>query len=260
MSREGKAGYHTESPEKISTWHKYRFVLVILFFVTTYSLVSLLDLNHNFEREHLRRIMESAGVWGFFFFVAIFAKWRYKEQREEVPMSRRVLWGFAMMVLGIVLPGPAFAQKQEVTITSREVVERLTRLEEGQKALAQRLEEVNTNLTKRIEEGDANLTKRIEEGDASLNRRIDDLRAEMNQRFNDVMTLLQIIISALVALVLAIAGAGFVMWRKILAVDAAVQIKIGLDQAVRDQVLHLEQEVGFVKGKLKELSEALGKG
>jgi hypothetical protein len=74
------------------------------------------------------------------------------------------------------------------------------------------------------------------------------------------MTLLQIIISALVALVLAIAGAGFVMWRKILAVDAAVQIKIGLDQAVRDQVLHLEQEVGFVKGKLKELSEALGKG
>jgi uncharacterized protein (UPF0335 family) len=136
-----------------------------------------------------------------------------------------------------IFPAFALAQEQEVTITSREVVERLTRLEEGQKALAQRLEDVNT----------------------SLNKRIDDLRAEMNQRFDDIMTLLQIIISALVALVLAIAGAGFVMWRKILAVDATVQTKIGLDQAVREQVIRLEQEMGFVKGRLRELSEALEK-
>lgn len=89
-----------------------------------------------------------------------------------------------------------------------------------------------------------------------MNRRFDDV----NSRFNDVMTLLQIIVSALVALVLAIAGTGFVMWwRRVLAVDAAVQTKIGLDQAVREQVTRLEQEVGFVKGKLKELSEAVEK-
>lgn len=49
------------------------------------------------------------------------------------------------------------------------------------------------------------------------------------------------------------------MWRKILVVDAAVQTKIGLDQAVREQILHLEQEVGFVKGKLRELAEAMEK-
>jgi ABC-type multidrug transport system fused ATPase/permease subunit len=190
------------------------------------------------------------------------------------------------------LPSLGLAQPRETAVNNREVVERLTRLEEGQKALAQRLEEVNLNLGKRIEEVNANLSKHIEEVNASLNRRIDDLRAEMLQRFeqvdkrfedvskrfedvskrfedvsgrfNDVMTMLQIIVSTLVALVLAIAGAGLVMWRKILTVDAVVQThvqtKIGFDQVVRDQMLHLEQEIGFVKGKLKELSESLGKG
>ena len=53
------------------------------------------------------------------------------------------------------------------------------------------------------------------------------------------------------------------MWRKILQVESSVQIKLGLDQAVREQVVHLEQEVGFVKGKLQELSvtvENMAKG
>jgi hypothetical protein len=157
-------------------------------------------------------------------------------------------------------PCPGFAQQQEAPISNREIVERLTRLEEGQKALAQRLEDMNTNLNKRLEDVNTSLTRRLEDVNTSLNKRIDDLRMEMNQRLNDIMTLLQIIISTLVALVLAIAGAGFVIWRKILAVDATVQTKIGLDQAVREQVLHLEQEIGFVKGKLKELSETVGKG
>ena len=171
---------------------------------------------------------------------------------------RRIL-GLAIALALSAFPPLALAQKQEVPITSREMVERLTRLEEGQKALAQQLGEVNANLNKRIDDVNASLSRRIDDVNTSVNKRIDDLRAEMNQRFNDVMTLLQIIVSTLVALVLAIAGAGFVMWRKILAVDAAVQTKIGLDQAVREQVTRLEQEVGFVKGRLKELVEAIEK-
>ena len=114
---------------------------------------------------------------------------------------------------------------------------------------------MNTTLTKRLDDMNTSVNKRIDDLRAEMNRRFDDV----NSRFNDVMTLLQIIVSTLVALVLAIAGAGFVMWRKILAVDAAVQTKIGLDQAVREQVTQLEQEVGFVKGRLKELAEALEK-
>jgi len=175
---------------------------------------------------------------------------------------------FLLLTLGAI-PSLGVAQTGEATITNRELLERLTRLEEGQKALSQRLEEVNANLNKRSDDLHAEINQRFEQVD----KRFDDLRAEMNKRFeqvdkrfddinsrfNDVMTMLQIIVSALIALVLAIAGGSLVMWRKILTIDAAVQTKIGLDQAVRDQIIRLEQEIGFVKGKLKELSELLSK-
>jgi hypothetical protein len=166
---------------------------------------------------------------------------------------------------------PALAQPerevdQEVTLTSRELVERLVRVEEGQKALAQRLEGVNTGLNQRIDDLRVEMSGRIEDLRVEMsgrindtNKRIDDLRVDMNNRFNDVMTMLQIIVSTLVALVLAIAGAGFIMWRKILAVDAAVQTKVGLDEAVREQVGRLERDMGFLQGKVKELGEALEK-
>jgi ABC-type multidrug transport system fused ATPase/permease subunit len=186
---------------------------------------------------------------------------------------RKTLQALIILVLW-ASPVAALAQGREVPLSNREVAERLTRLEEGQKALAQRLEDVNANLNKRIDDlraemnsrfGDlrAEMNQRFDEVNRrfdDMNRRFDDMNRrfdDMNGRFNNIMTFLQIIVGALVALVLAIAGAGFVMWRKILAVDAAVQVKIGLDQAVREQVLHLEQEVGFVKGRLQELSVAL---
>jgi chaperonin cofactor prefoldin len=190
--------------------------------------------------------------------------------------KRRILFPTFLLAVLCLAPGAALAQQKEAPISNREIAERLLRLEEGQKALAQRLEDVNTNLSKRIEEVNTNLgkriedvntnlskriedvntnlSKRIEDGNASLNKRIDDLRVEMNNRFDDLMAFQQITVSALIALVLAIAGAGFVMWRKILQVDAAVQTTIGLDQAVSNRVSHLEQEIGFVKGKLHELS------
>lgn len=174
---------------------------------------------------------------------------------------RRIL-GLAIALVLWALPTSAAAQKQEVPITSREVTERLTRLEEGQKALAQQLEEVNTSLNKRIDDVNTSLNKRLDDLRAEMNQRFDGVNSrfdDVNNRFNNVMALLQIIISTLVALVLAIAGAGFVMWRKILAVDAAVQTKSGLDQVVREQVTRLEQEVGFVKGRIKELVEAMEK-
>lgn len=167
-------------------------------------------------------------------------------------MAKRLILVQTFLLLALYAsPGPAIAQRQETPIGNREVVERLTRLEEGQKALAQRLEDVNTNLDKRIDDMRAEMNQRFDD----INRRFDGV----NNRINDLMSLLQIIVSALIALVLAITGAGFVMWRKVLETNATVQTKIGLDQVVRDRILVLEHEVGFVKGKLQELSDVLSK-
>lgn len=70
------------------------------------------------------------------------------------------------------------AQEREVTITSREIVQRLTRLEER----FTRLEEGQRRLEERVvrlEEGQKRLEEkvtRLEEGQKSLAQRIDDLR------------------------------------------------------------------------------------
>ena len=72
---------------------------------------------------------------------------------------------FALLVSSVLAVEPA------PRITDREIVESLTRLEEGQKALNQRFDDVN---------------QRFED----VNRRIDDLRAEMNTKFNIMLWML----------------------------------------------------------------------
>jgi len=67
-------------------------------------------------------------------------------------------------------------------ITDREIVERLTRLEEGQKTLSKRIDDLDAKLNKRIDD----TNKRIDDLGAKLNKRIDDLRAEMNSKFDTV--------------------------------------------------------------------------
>jgi len=68
-----------------------------------------------------------------------------------------------IFIIVAVWLSPLLASAVQVAprITDREIVERLTRLEEGQKAL----------------------NKRIDGLERSLNKRIDDLRVEMNDRF-----------------------------------------------------------------------------
>jgi len=71
---------------------------------------------------------------------------------------------FAGLMAILLVPMVAAAVEKAPRITDREIVERLTLLEEGQKAL----------------------NKRIDDLRAEMNGRFNDLRAEMNGRFNDL--------------------------------------------------------------------------
>ena len=64
------------------------------------------------------------------------------------------------LIIGILTPSLLTAVERAPRISDREIVERLTRLEEGQKSLEKRFDDVN--------------------------RRIDDLRSEMNSRFDSM--------------------------------------------------------------------------
>ena len=78
-----------------------------------------------------------------------------------------------LLVLLVILPLAVSAVETAPRISDREIVERLSRMEEGQK----------------------NLEKRIDTLDKSLNKRMDDLRAEMNSRFNTLEWMLGIFIT-----------------------------------------------------------------
>jgi len=87
-----------------------------------------------------------------------------------------------VLIVAVMLLAPMIASAVEKAprITDKEIVERLTRLEEGQRAINKRIDDVN---------------KRIDGLERSLNKRIDDLRAEMNDRFNTLQWMLGLFIT-----------------------------------------------------------------
>jgi len=87
------------------------------------------------------------------------------------------------LIIGILTPSLLIAVERAPRISDREIVERLTKLEEGQK----------------------NLERRIDNLDKGLNNRIDDLRSEMNRRFDTMQWMLGLFI--MIALVIL----GFVL-------------------------------------------------
>ena len=66
------------------------------------------------------------------------------------------------ITIGILMPSLVIAVEKAPRISDREIIERLTRLEAGQKRLERRIDSL----------------------DKGLNNRIDDLRSEINSRFN----------------------------------------------------------------------------
>jgi hypothetical protein len=88
-----------------------------------------------------------------------------------------------VLLLALLAPGIGNAVETAPRITDREIVERLSRLEEGQRSLEARIDGL----------------------ERSLNKRIDDLRAEMNARFDTLQWTLGLFIT--IALVIL----GFVL-------------------------------------------------
>ena len=80
------------------------------------------------------------------------------------------------LIVGILTPSLLIAVEKAPRISDREIVERLTRLEEGQKNIESRFDDVN---------------RRFDD----INSRIDDLRSEMNSRFDTIQWMFGLFIS-----------------------------------------------------------------
>ncbi|MBE9594696.1 MAG: hypothetical protein IMF19_14590 [Proteobacteria bacterium] len=122
-----------------------------------------------------------------------------------------------LIITVLILPSLLFAIETAPRISDREIVERLTRLEEGQR----------------------NLERRIDNLDKGLNNRIDDLRSEINSRFNTLQWMLGLFIT--IALVIL----GFVL---------RMQWQMNRRQSRMETMLETHKdEIAFLKDLIEKL-------
>ena len=115
---------------------------------------------------------------------------------HETCGGRNESYSHICMVLTFSISVSHAVEKAE-RISDREIIERLAKLEEGQKSLDKRFDDLNNN----------------------MNRRFDDLNNSVNNRFNDVMSLLQILTGAMLVVGSGILGWLIVIWRKLVKVE-----------------------------------------
>ncbi len=113
---------------------------------------------------------------------------------------------------------PAFGVEGNLTISDREIIERLTRLEEGQKALKQRF---------------------------------DDLRMELKGDIQDLRALLYVVLGGMIALI------GFVIWDRRSALSPVITRTRELE-GDRDRTLRVLRDYAQGEPKLAEIMKNLG--
>ena len=131
-------------------------------------------------------------------------------------------------VLGLLLliwvSTPALAVEGDLTISDREIIERLTRLEEGQKAINNRIDDVN--------------------------RRIDDLRSELKGDIQDLRGIMYVVLGGMIALI------GFVIWDRRSALSPVITRTRELEED-RDKTLKVLKEYAQKEPKLAEVMKSL---
>ena len=104
---------------------------------------------------------------------------------------KKVIFCLALFLMVTFFEGAVFAVEQAERISDREIIGRLTRLEENQKAILQRIED---------------LEKRFEARFESVDKRFEDI----NRRFEDIGRQLDRMAAIFTALVIAVIG--FAYW------------------------------------------------
>ena len=91
------------------------------------------------------------------------------------------------LLIAVGLSTFTFAAEGSLSLSDKEIIEKLARLEEGQKGLNRRIDDIN---------------KRIDD----INKRIDDIRNELKGDIADLRGLIYIVLAGIIALI------GFVIW------------------------------------------------
>lgn len=158
--------------------------------------------------------------------------------------------GLSVLFLSLFLPAQVSAVEVAPRISDREIIEKLSRLEEGQK-----------NIDKRFDALQAEMNARFE----NVDRRFDDLRSEMNARFKAVDDCFQAMDSRFEALDKRIDD---LRWDLHLYISISIVILgfvIRMQWQMNKRQAHMEEaletqkdEMKFLKGLIEKLVQPKG--
>nr|VFJ61968.1 MAG: hypothetical protein BECKFM1743A_GA0114220_102963 [Candidatus Kentron sp. FM]VFJ65307.1 MAG: hypothetical protein BECKFM1743C_GA0114222_103911 [Candidatus Kentron sp. FM] len=89
----------------------------------------------------------------------------------------------ALLFTGPICVGTALGVENAPRISDREIIERLTRLEEGQRSIQKGMEERFAAMEKRMDQRSAAMEKRMDERFSAMEKRMDERFSAMDQRF-----------------------------------------------------------------------------
>ena len=136
---------------------------------------------------------------------------------------------FVVLIISLIFipKSPVFAYQKTLGLTDKEIVERLIKLEEGQKALQKEMNIRFTDINKRFDD----VNRRFDD----INRRLDDINNRINKLANiliGAMSIFTILIATII---------GLIFWDRKTTIDAAVR-KVETDSRLIKALQELSKE------------------
>ena len=153
-------------------------------------------------------------------------------------MGRSVVcWVVALLVL----PGPVWAVGAAPALTDREIVERLTRLEEGQNGVREAIQQLRTELGQLRED----MNRQNQQLREDMARQNQQLREDMDKQFARQFRLTLALLGAFSALVAAIIG--FALWDRRTMLRPVERTVTGLAEELSSNRQRLEALVAALR-------------
>jgi len=154
-------------------------------------------------------------------------------------MKARIIITIFVLTFVFGLSTLTFSAEGDLSLSDKEIIEKLARLEEGQKGLNKRIDDLGKrmdDLGKRMDD----LSARLDDGQKALNKRIDDLRS-----------LTYVVLAGIIALI------GFVIWDRRSALSPVITKTKELEER-DDLTFRVLKEYARKEPKLAEVMRNLG--
>jgi peptidoglycan hydrolase CwlO-like protein len=165
---------------------------------------------------------------------------------------------------------PVFAYPEEIVVGNKEIIERLTKLEEGQVALNKRIDDVNKRIgdtNKRIDDFRVDTNRQFDALRADTNRQFDTLRTDTNRqfdtlrvdidrRFDEMMFWLELVFGGMMLILAGIFAQGILLWRRQTRTETLLEAHI--KETERDRLISFQtEEIKIIKEKMDKLEQKI---